>query len=83
MALSFSALLAAAITAFEHFFPWEDELPRPTLDVSYLSMHAWSPLVSGALVGALQVSKGRLPCVKGPVKFADASLDHGMAHNAF
>eukprot|EP00045_Choanoeca_perplexa_P019448 m.2884 g.2884 ORF g.2884 m.2884 type:complete len:385 (-) comp4169_c0_seq1:93-1247(-) len=56
VALSFSALLAAAITVFEHFFPWETELPRPLGSAdSFFSMHAWSPVVSGALVGALQI----------------------------
>eukprot|EP00730_Choanoeca_flexa_P003649 TRINITY_DN11467_c0_g1_i3.p1 TRINITY_DN11467_c0_g1~~TRINITY_DN11467_c0_g1_i3.p1 ORF type:complete len:388 (+),score=69.75 TRINITY_DN11467_c0_g1_i3:265-1428(+) len=57
VALSFAALLAGTIMVVEELVGWTDEVPRvlTPVDSSYMSMHAWSPIVSGALVGALQI----------------------------
>eukprot|EP00056_Hartaetosiga_gracilis_P021543 m.24804 g.24804 ORF g.24804 m.24804 type:complete len:386 (-) comp9132_c0_seq2:185-1342(-) len=57
MLLPISAIMFAAIIAVvEYFFPWKSELPIPNVEgTTFMSQHAWSPIVSGAIIGALQL----------------------------
>ncbi|EGD72117.1 hypothetical protein PTSG_00134 [Salpingoeca rosetta] len=53
---SMSAALATIILVLEYFFPWTSEVPRPNLPgTTGMMMHAWSPVVAGAIVGSLQI----------------------------
>ncbi|EDQ88176.1 uncharacterized protein MONBRDRAFT_9521 [Monosiga brevicollis MX1] len=57
VAVGFSIMLATMIGLLEYLLPWTSEVPRdfarPVGD--YLAWHAWSPIVSGAIVGSMQI----------------------------
>nr|XP_006822163.1 PREDICTED: uncharacterized protein LOC102806177 [Saccoglossus kowalevskii] len=56
LALPIASVLAIVIFVVEHFVPWRTDLTVPNEpNATWISVRAWSPILTGVIVGCLQI----------------------------